>query len=222
MNDLISVIIACRNGVNYVKEAIDSVKRQNMNAEIIVVDDGSTDNTAEYAKSCGATVYSIPHGGLPVARNAGLKNMKGNYVVFLDHDDIMREGTLQKLYEAIQSDSEVEYVQAKVQDFLSPELSEKEKKTLSVRPEPYGGLLTGAYLFKKELFDRLGGFKESMTTGGGVDLMMRLNQENVKTIKLDFVAADRRLHNNNMGRTMAAEEKKDYLAVLRAKLAAKK
>ena len=64
MNDLISVIIPCQNGTNYIKEAIDSVKKQNMNTEIIVIDDGSTDNTAEFAKNCGATVYSIPHSGL--------------------------------------------------------------------------------------------------------------------------------------------------------------
>lgn len=218
MNNLISVIIACRNGVNYLKEAINSVKKQNMNTEIIVVDDGSTDNTAEYAKECGATVYSIPHSGLSSARNVGLKNMKGNYVLFLDHDDVMREEALKKLYDELQTHPEVQYVQAKVKDFISPELSEADKKTLAPRSEPYGGLLTGAFLFRKSVIEKIGGFKEDLVTGQGVDFLLRADQAGIQTLKLDFIATNRRFHNNNMGRTLQKQEKKDYAAILRAKL----
>ena len=217
-NKLISVIIPCQNGTNYVKEAIDSIKKQNMNTEVIVIDDGSTDNTAEFAKNCGATVYSIPHSGLSAARNVGLKNMKGDFVVFLDHDDVMADGTLKILYDTLQQHSDIDYVQANVQDFISPELSETDKKTLAPRKEPYGGLLTGAFLFRKEVFDKIGGFKEDLVTGQGVEFLLRANQAGIKNLKLDMIAAHRRFHNNNMGRTLQKQEQKDYAALLRMKI----
>lgn len=221
MNKLISVIIPCQNGTNYIKEAIESVKRQNMNTEVIVVDDGSTDNTAAYAKDCGAKVYSISHSGLSAARNVGLKNMKGEYVLFLDHDDVIRDGALQHLYNELQNNPEILYVQAKVKDFISPELPEAEKRMLAPRTEPYGGLLTGAFLFKKQVIDMIGGFDEKLQTGQGVDFLLRADNAGIKNLKLDFVAADRRFHNNNMGRTLQKQEQKDYASILRAKLAKK-
>ena len=218
MQNLISVIIPCQNGTNYIKEAIDSVKEQNMNTEIIVVDDGSTDNTAEYAKKCGENVYSIPHSGLSTARNVGLRHMKGEYVLFLDHDDVIREGSLLKLYKAIKDNPDVGYSQGKLMDFISPELSDADKKKLVPRKEAYGGLLTGAFLFKKSVIDLIGGFNEELQTGQGVDFLLRIEQAGIKTIKLDIITTCRRFHNTNMGRTMKQQEFKDYAALLRAKM----
>ena len=57
--------------------------------------------------------------------------MKGDFVVFLDHDDVMADGTLKILYDTLRRDSDIDYVQANVQDFISPELSETDKKTLA-------------------------------------------------------------------------------------------
>ena len=223
--NLISVIIPCQNGTNYLKEAIDSVKRQEMNTEIIVVDDGSTDDTANLARKCGVEVYSIPHSGLSVARNIGLKNAKGDFVLFLDHDDIMTENALKTLYNELMSDISLGYAQGKLKDFISPELNDENKKSLVPRKEPYGGLLTGAFLFKKSIFDIVGGFDESLKTGQGVDFMLRLNNAGgggIKTRKIDFITTLRRLHNTNMGRTMQKQENKDYSTILRAKILARK
>ena len=222
MNDLISIIIACRNGVNYVKEAIDSIKAQNMNTEIIVVDDGSTDNTAEYAKSCGATVYSIEHSGPSAARNVALQHMHGDYVMFLDHDDVLTDGALRTLYDALVQNPDIDYTQGKLQDFISPDLTDEEKKQLAPRPGTYGGLLTGAYLISKRVLEFVPNFNENLKTGETVDFLLRVEGAPLKTQKLDFVTTRRRLHNNNTGRTMPQQERKDYASILRAKLAAKK
>lgn len=221
MNKLISIIIPCRNGADYLKEAIDSVNKQNMNVEIIVVDDGSTDNTAELAKDCGAKVFSISHSGLSAARNVALNNMQGDYLLFLDHDDIITDGALQKLYGEFEKDSSLQVIMAKLVDFISPDLSEEDKKALSPRKEPYGGLLTGAMLFKKEVIEEVGGFDEKLQTGQGVDFLLRIEKHKMKTLKLDFIATMRRFHNNNMGRTMQKQENKDYASILRAKLGKK-
>lgn len=226
MNEnLISVIIPCQNGTNYLKEAIDSVKRQEMNTEIIVVDDGSTDGTAHLAKQCGARVYSIAHSGLSAARNVGLKNAKGGFILFLDHDDVMSDNALKMLYDELVSDDALGYTQGKLVDFISPELPQDEKAKLKPRKEPYGGVLPGAFLFRKSVFEAMGGFDESLQTGQGVDFLLRCDNANgggFKTKKLDFITTMRRLHTTNMGRTMQSQENKDYSAILRAKLLAKK
>ena len=90
MNPLISCIIPTRNGERFLRTAIDSVMAQAWRPlEIIVVDDGSTDRTAEIAASFGDPVRVVSH---PVAnpvhaRNHGMQVARGDYVRFLDSDD---------------------------------------------------------------------------------------------------------------------------------------
>ncbi|MDO8241159.1 MAG: glycosyltransferase [Candidatus Moranbacteria bacterium] len=90
-NPLISIVIPVYNGSNYVREAIDSALAQTYkNIEIIVVNDGSKDNTEEIVKSYGDKVryFSKENGGTTTALNVGIKNMKGSYFSWLSHDDM--------------------------------------------------------------------------------------------------------------------------------------
>ncbi|ADG70243.1 glycosyltransferase [Brachyspira murdochii] len=90
-NPLVSIIIPVYNGSNYVKEAIDSALAQTYNnIEIIVVNDGSTDNTEEIVKSYGDKVryFYKENGGTSTALNLAIKNMKGDYFSWLSHDDM--------------------------------------------------------------------------------------------------------------------------------------
>jgi glycosyltransferase involved in cell wall biosynthesis len=94
---LVSVIIPTHNRKELVLEAIDSVLKQDYkNVEVIVVDDGSTDGTFEYLKSLKLPIRIVrkKNGGSASARNAGLKLAKGEYVSFLDSDDIWLPGIL--------------------------------------------------------------------------------------------------------------------------------
>ncbi|MDR2124752.1 MAG: glycosyltransferase [Desulfovibrio sp.] len=212
----VSVIIPCRNGADYLAEAVRSVQRQNMPLEIIVVDDGSTDGTATLAASLGCKVISIPHSGPAAARNAGLKTAQGEYILFFDHDDVMTDGALLRLLSAFLKDTD--FVSAKVHDFVSLELSKEDKEQLAPRPEPYSGLLTGAYLFKRQVFEKVGGFDEKFRTGECIDFLLRCAKAGLRERKLNYVASGRRLHNTNMGRTMRKQENKDYSFLLREKI----
>lgn len=86
---LISIIIPCYNHGRYLKTAIDSCLALAWDAvEIVVVDDGSTDNTREVAAAYPSVKYVYKqNGGLPAARNTGIENCTGEYVSFLDADD---------------------------------------------------------------------------------------------------------------------------------------
>ena len=87
-NPLVSVIIPCYNSVRYLAETIESVLAQTYpRVEIILVDDGSTDGTAEIAQGYPVSYVYQDNRGISAARNTGFLHSKGKYVLFLDHDD---------------------------------------------------------------------------------------------------------------------------------------
>ena len=85
---LVSVVIPCYNSARYLAETIESVRLQTYpRIEIIVVDDGSTDETAKIARSRGVRYIHQANRGISAARNTGILHSQGQYVLFLDHDD---------------------------------------------------------------------------------------------------------------------------------------
>jgi glycosyltransferase involved in cell wall biosynthesis len=97
---LVSVIIPAYNAARFVGDAIESVLRQTISDfEVIVIDDGSTDNTAvavaTYLSDPRVRCISQKNGGLPGARNAGAENSRGEYLAFLDADDCLAPNALE-------------------------------------------------------------------------------------------------------------------------------
>lgn len=222
MNKLISIIIPCKNGKKYIEETILAIKKQNMNIEIILVDDGSTDNTAEIAEKLGCTLITHETSKGPVvAKNSGLKVASGDFIMFHDADDVMNTNILPELYKALDSNPDVYAVMAKVKDFYSPELSEEEKQRTKIKSEPYYGLFTGAVLIRKSIFDKIGLFNETVTAGEIIDWQSKMDKNNLKIKKLDIVSTNRRIHSSNFGKTQQKTEFKDYATLLRAKLGRK-
>lgn len=96
---LITIVIPVYNGANYMREAIDSVLNQTYkNIEIIVVNDGSIDNTEQIAKSYGNKIryFSKKNGGVGSALNLALKEMRGDYFSWLSHDDVYYPAKVKK------------------------------------------------------------------------------------------------------------------------------
>ncbi len=106
-SDLISIVVPCYNVEKYVQRCIESIKEQTYtNLEILMIDDGSKDNTKKIVKEkikedkrfC---YYYKKNGGLSDARNFGLQKATGKYVCFIDSDDYIEKSFIEKLYSAI-------------------------------------------------------------------------------------------------------------------------
>lgn len=102
----ISVIVPIYNVEEYLRECLDSILRQGeVSLEVVMIDDGSTDNSGtiadEYvAKYENFYCYHIQNGGLGHARNYGVERSHGKYIAFVDSDDIVVDGTYEKMFKA--------------------------------------------------------------------------------------------------------------------------
>lgn len=119
MKPLVSIIITNFNYANFLAEAIESALAQDYpNYEVIMIDDGSSDNSIEVACRYPITVLSQKNGGLCLARNNALMHAKGDYVLFLDADDRLAWRALSILVDAMESSADdVGYAYGKMQYF---------------------------------------------------------------------------------------------------------
>lgn len=216
---LISVIMPAWNAEAYIEEAIRSVRTDTPErVQIIVVDDGSDDATSRIAQEFGCQVFRKGRGGAASARNLGLTHANGEMILFLDADDRLTEGAVDRLLSPMQEDSSVCAVFAKAVDFISPELGDEEAARLRPRTEPYEGILPGCSLIRRKVFDTIGAFDSSLNSGETVEWMMKLRASGLPFMKIEDVTLERRLHLNNTGRRKPEEELKNYAAIIRRRM----
>lgn len=109
MSSLVSVIIPVYNGTNFLSQAIESVLSQSYpHFELIVVDDGSTDQTWSIIEAYGSRLrgYRKENGGVASALNLGIQKAKGDYIAWLSHDDLFLPNKLERQIEFLQSHSQ--------------------------------------------------------------------------------------------------------------------
>ena len=108
----VSVIIPAYNATNTIDLCLNSVLKQDLSDyEVIVVDDGSIDDTVEKVKKYPVRLISTPHEGTPAARNAGFRASKGNVLFFMDSDCVAKKDLIAKLIEPLK-DPEIGVTQA--------------------------------------------------------------------------------------------------------------
>jgi glycosyltransferase involved in cell wall biosynthesis len=186
MPPLISVIIPTYNRWPMVRDAVDSVLGQRFkDFELLVVDDGSTDGTAHELTSCGPHLQLITQrrSGVSAARNAGVAGAKGHYVAFLDSDDLWRPDKLGVQAAFMQRNPQVEICQTEeiwVRDGVRVNPRKKHHK-------PSGDIFRqslelclvspSAVMITKDLFERTGGFDETLPVCEDYDLWLRIAVE---------------------------------------------
>lgn len=167
----VSAIIPTYNYSQFIAEAIDSVLSQTFtNVEIIIVDDGSTDNTRDILAHYGTKIKCIfqQNKGVSAARNTGVKNSSGDLIAFLDADDIWLPEKIEKQVERFINDSEIGFVHCGIEEFdINGNVIEKylngasgwvADELLLLRPVIVGPGST--LLLKREVFNAIDGFDE--------------------------------------------------------------
>jgi len=191
----ISVVIAVYNTEKYIAEAIESIFAQNYsNIEIIVVNDGSTDNTLKILEQYSGRIKIISqeNKGQSVARNVGIKQAKGTLIGFIDADDLWAENYILNTIKYLSADSVYDYVYGQTKYFRIIDGKKEMTDNLCMK------MLIGASLFKKKVFDIVGLFNEEMREGEDLDWFFRLMESHCKGKKIEETMLFYRRHENNI------------------------
>lgn len=209
----ISVIIPTYNRAGLIERAVKSVVDQTVKPqEVIVVDDGSSDNTREVVESIQSPLVKYVYrknGGAGAARNTGVKEAAGDWIAFHDSDDMWRPDKLEKQVKYIKEHSDAGLVYSSYEMHLEDGTSilmPGKKDDLPLEGNVFVPLLVrntvGAptVVVRKELFEKAGGFDESLRSLEDWDFAIRFARDNVigflDDITMDAYRVDRSVSAN--------------------------
>lgn len=182
----LSVIIPAYNASSTITRALDSVKNQTYACEyeIIIINDGSTDNTLQVIndyrnqnEQINIIIIDKENGGVSSARNAGLLKAKGRYIALLDADDEWVDVKLAKQFAILQENPKVDFLGTNIlgrqpivgfQKIKKP--SKINIKNILIKMNPQ----TSTVIFKREILDTVGLYDETLSHGEDGDLWLRI------------------------------------------------
>jgi glycosyltransferase involved in cell wall biosynthesis len=217
---LVSVIIPVFNGEKYLREAIESVLAQTYRSfEIILVNDGSTDNSGAIAKSFASQLryFYQDNSGLAAALNSGIELSGGCFLSFLDADDLWKEDKLMRQMMVFEDNPHVDIVFGQVKHFYSSELDENQRRRMRIPARVIRGFFKGSMLIKRDSFFRVGVFDTRWKVGDFVDWYLKAVEKGMKSIVLNDVVTLRRIHADNMG-VRERKSQTDFVRILKASL----
>jgi glycosyltransferase involved in cell wall biosynthesis len=203
----VSYILAVYNGRRYLAEALHSIRAQSRPVEeIIVVDDGSTDDTADVAEKFGPPVRCVRqrNAGQSAARNHGVRQSRGDMLAFLDCDDLIHPKKIERQLRRFAQAPELMLIEAYAQNFWSPEIPEDQRQlagwqALTHSDTPWPEFIA-TWLFRREVWERVGEFDEGRQFAEDSDWRDRVRFSGMPIETLRAVLARRRLHQNNLTR----------------------
>lgn len=167
----ISIVIPCYNDGEYIDETLESVFRQTFqDFEVIIVDDGSDVPTKKKLSNIGhekVRILTQENEGLSAARNAGIRNSNGDYILLLDSDDIFEDSFLDKANSVLDANSSISAVSSYCNIFIN-------NHQVIAKYEPIGGGISNFMfdnncvsfaLIRKQEWQRIGGYDELMRNG---------------------------------------------------------
>lgn len=182
---MVSVIIPTYNSEEYLRESIESIFNQTFkDYEIILVDDGSTDNTREIVKQFYPSVKYIyqDQGGAARARNTGIRAARGEFIAFLDADDIWLPTKLEKQVEHFRQHTDVGFIFTEHSQFNENGIirSFVGKRDRLVKGEIleniflYSGVATPTVIVRKKVFEQVGLFDEDLIAAEDDNMWLRI------------------------------------------------
>jgi glycosyltransferase involved in cell wall biosynthesis len=217
---LVTCIVPVYNGETYLAAALDSIFAQDHRPlEVIVVDDGSTDRSAATARSYGDLVRVVerPNAGAPAARNTGLEEARGEYVTFLDSDDLYRPAKISTQLRFLVEHPEIDLCACTAKNFWEPGLEDEK-----ARYEAAGRVLISHHfatlLATRAAFERVGPIDASRQSGDYIEWFHRARDLGLTVGVIPDVLIDRRMHGASHSRH-AAGGMDDIFELARARIA---
>lgn len=211
MNRSVSVVLPTFNGEKYIAEAIDSALAQTIQPhEIIVVDDGSTDNTKKIVCGYGSKVHYIyqENKGVSGAYNTGIAVASGNYVAFLEHDDVWASEKNARQVQRFENDEQLGMVFSPV---LLLEEGKPSKRNVINLDDGEGDVSFAAFftgnrvlncstvMVRRSVFKDAGGFSEELPLSFDYDLWLRIAAK-YRVTCLNEPLATYRIHDSNLSK----------------------
>ena len=224
----VSIIIPTYNQSQYLEEAMESVLNQTyQNIEIIIVDDGSTDNTSEVVKSFDNKIIYIPqkNKGASSARNAGIKKAQGQYVAFLDSDDMWIKNKLEKQIKFIQNNPEIGllgtgcYQMVDINKMIYKKIFPAKNETLQKDLIKYNPFIQSSVIIKKDVFNHIDLYDEKFKESEDYDLWLRIAQK-YKVANLEQALVTKRYYEKGLSKDK--DNKQLYFALKAKKNAIKR
>jgi glycosyltransferase involved in cell wall biosynthesis len=223
----VSIITPCYNGGKYLPETLRSAIRQTVwPLEVIVIDDGSTDQSAEIAEAFGAPVRVIRQAnqGESVARNRGLSEARGTHVLFLDADDLLAPESLERLSNAVAGRPDAVAVMSCAWFSAEPSVPDyvKYAQHTSFYPEVISGNIAPPHCWLTPVAHvrNAGGFCESMRWFEDWDLWWRVGLQGPELVPVDYIGALYRQHPRSQLATTAMIDRTRGHAVLMSRMIA--
>jgi glycosyltransferase involved in cell wall biosynthesis len=197
----ISIVLPVHNGERFLAEALDALRRQTLPAaEVIAVDDGSTDGSAALlAAFPEIRVVSQSNAGCAVARNRGVALATHEIIAFLDQDDVWLPERLDRSAAVLANDSAIGFVACATENFLTPGLNVVpnwlDPRMLGV---PQHGFGTSSLMVRRAIFEAVGPFDPSLVPIDDSEWLVRALDAGVRYVHLDDVLVRRRIHENNL------------------------
>ena len=213
----VSVIIPVHNGAAFLADAVESVRAQRYEPlEIVVVDDGSTDDSAAVAESLGVVVLRQRNQGPAAARNFGIAETSGEMIGFLDADDLWTGQKLALEVPPFRRDPALGVVQGLTQEARAVR---RDDGTVSFENflEPFISTSLGSALFRRGVFERIGTLDPGLRFAEDLDWFIRARDLGVPMLFVNSVMQIARRHGDNItwGKNL---QEKNFLKILKRSL----
>ncbi len=197
---LVSVIIPLYNGSQFIEETLDSALAQDYAPfEIIVVDDGSTDDGADIVKKYPAPVRYLyrENQGNAAARNYGIRKGQGEFIALLDQDDLWEKHKIKTHVNYMLKNPEIYFTIAHFKYFLSPGVERPAWLRENLIKNQHADYSPSSLVARKGIFDAVGYFNREFKTGSDSDWFFRARDMNIPMAVINEVLLYRRVHNSN-------------------------
>lgn len=219
---LISCIVPAFNSERYLAEAIDSILAQSYRPiEVVVADDGSEDGTSEIAETYGPPVQVVRQAsqGPAATRNFGLRASRGDFVAFLDADDLWHPEKLARQIERFEVRPELDVSVTHAQMFWIDSLAEEARSYENMaRSGPVPGYATTTVLGRRTLFTRVGDFDTGLWFSDATDWFVRAAEAGAVIELMDDVLVYHRMHDRNLTRRRSEASRDEFLLIAKRML----